>query len=712
MSFTELEIKDLYVTDTDNIPEEFYGLVLPHTILYKRAAGFFSSSALAVLGRGLKSFYFHGGNMQLIVSPLFSKADYEAIELGYKAREDIEAQKIVEMFDIDSIEDDEGTNILAWLIYEKRLEIRVVVNKDKNKKAIFHDKFSVLIDEDENRITFRGSMNESETAMVDNFESIEVDCSWEPTGYNRAVQREKQFDDVWSSGGNNWNTKSIPQAVLDKLIQVRKPIKRADEYDVVEPSSGIFDVEDKYVVTIPTPKVPDWLDKRPYQKEAVKEWIIHSNRGIFQMATGTGKTKTSLIAITKVLEVYLNNHMKCGLIIIVPYVVLLEQWIEDLKDFSIYAIPCYESKSKWLKRFEDSINLFNQNSRDKLFAITTNKTFISADFQRCINSIEGDYIICADEMHHLTSDFMLECLPQNARHRLGLSATLMTKYESERMNRLKAYFGGIVYEYTMQQAIADGKLTRYYYYPIYVELTPSEKDDYYDLSKKISKAVAMTGGDFDDEDNTNLQALLSQRSRILASAENKLNKLRELAVKFKNSSNLIVYCGDKIESDIKYIDRVYDIINNEIGIVAAKFTSAENAQQRSNIMELFKQKMIQALVAIRCLDEGVDIPQLETAIIMSSGTNPKEFIQRRGRILRRAEGKDYAYIYDFIVIPTLSLTDIEQLSPEEKQMEMKVIAREFDRVKEFADLSENGMEVMNDFLNKWSNYIGGEVIDA
>ena len=506
-------------------------------------------------------------------------------------------------------------------------------------------------DEDGNRITFRGSMNESETAMIENFETIEVDCSWEATGFKRAVQREQQFDSIWNAGGNKWKTKSIPQAVIDKLIQIKRPLKGA-EYDTVNDGEGLFvkEEEAKYVVTIPTPRIPEWLEERKYQKKAVKSWLVNKNRGIFQMATGTGKTKTSLMAVTKVLDVYYKNNMKCGLIIVVPYVVLLEQWLEDLDDFSIKAIPCYESKNKWLGRLENSIDLFNQNARDKLFAITTNKTFQSMDFQRCINRIDGDYIFLADEMHHLTSDTMLECLPNNATYRLGLSATLMSKFNSDKMERLKAYFNGIIYEYTMKEAIDNGKLTKYYYYPIYVELTDDEKEDYYSVSRKISKAIAMAEGNLDDEDNVSLQALLSQRARILASAQNKLTKLKELASGFTEKNNLIVYCGDKIEADGKYIDKVYDVVNNELGIISAKFTAAENRNQRKDILDLFKSGMIQALIAIRCLDEGVDIPQLETAIIMSSGTNPKEFIQRRGRILRNAPGKDFAYIYDFIVM--------------------------------------------------------------
>ncbi len=705
MGFTELTIKDLYVTDSDDIPEEFYGIALPKTVLYKRAAGFFSSSALATLGRGLKQFYYNGGNMRLIVSPLFSKEDYEAIELGYKAQEDIAAQRIVEMFNIDEIKDDDGANILSWLIFEKRLDIRVVVKKENNKKAIFHDKFSVLIDEEGNRITFRGSMNESETAMVDNYESIEVDCSWETEGLRRAIQREKQFDAIWDDDSNKWSTIPIPDAVKESLVQIRRPIK-ADTYEYVENSPQLV-CEPETVYMPSRPAIPKWLELRKYQKNAIAAWVKNNNRGIFQMATGTGKTKTSLAAVTKILDVYYSNQVKCGLVVVVPYVVLLEQWLEDLKEFQISAIACYESKNKWLPRVEENIRLFNENVRDKLFLITTTKTLISSDFQRCIATIKGDYIFLADEMHHLTSDMMRQSLPQNAKYRLGLSATLMTKYNSAKMEELKAYFGGIIYEYSMKEAIETDCLTRYFYYPIYVELTDEEKSDYYEVSKKISKAMMLAGNDLDDDDNIPLKALLSQRGRILASASNKLIKLKEMAPQFKDKANFIIYCGDKIESNVKYIDKVYEIVNNEEGIISAKFTAEENPQQRRDILDLFGKKVIQALIAIRCLDEGVDIPQLETAIIMSSGTNPKEFIQRRGRILRKAAGKQYSYIYDFIVIPSLSIQDVSALTPDEKEMELKVISREFERVQEFANLAENGLEVTASFLEKWRQYSGG-----
>ena len=375
------------------------------------------------MGQGLKEFYFNGGHINLLVSPIFSKEDYEAIELGIKAQEDLVAQRMLEQFNIDEIKEEEGVNILSWLIYENRLDIRVVIKKDKSQKGIFHDKFSILIDEEDNRITYRGSMNESETALIDNYESIEVDCSWETAGYRRAVQREGQFDAIWSGKSNKWSTIPIPSAIKDSLLKIRKPILYEKDED--ELFGGTEEQINNGVYVDEIPHIPKWLELRKYQKKAIAEWVKNENRGIFEMATGTGKTKTSLSAITKILEVYYSNNVKCGLVITVPYVVLLEQWVEELKEFNIHPITCYDSRVKWEKKLNDSIELFNKNVRNKLFVITINNTLISPAFQSCLRNIEGDFIFCADEMHHLTSDKMRQSLPQNAKYRLGLSATLM-----------------------------------------------------------------------------------------------------------------------------------------------------------------------------------------------------------------------------------------------------------------------------------------------
>lgn len=697
MSFKELELKDYYQTDSSCIPEDFFNLVFPQAVLYKRAAGFFSSTSFVSIGRGLKSFYINGGKMQLLISPQLSEEDYIAICDGLEAKEDIVKQRIIEDFDIESILEYEGSNILAWLIYEERLEIRIVMRRDNKPIGIFHDKFSIIKDFDNNMISFRGSMNEGVTAFINNFETIEVDKSWDD-GSKRTFQRLKQFDIIWESEGEQWKTLEFPEAIKNKLIKLRKPIKGVTISKIVKENS------DHYIVNT-KPHIPDEIKLRKYQKNAIAAWLKNKQCGIFEMATGTGKTITSIAGIVKILEIYEKKGYACGLIITVPYKVLLEQWLESLNFFYIYPIACYESTASWKSRATDLIQLFNVGKRKHFCLITTNKTFCQPTFQEILSSIAGDYVFCADEVHHLTTDNSLSCLPSNAIYRLGLSATLMTKYDDANMIELKKYFGGVVYQFSMKEAIEQDFLTRYNYYPVFVELTEWEKEKYYELSRKIAK-VFLFKDDKNSESSLTLTALLAQRARLIASAENKLEKLREFKSIISGTANNIFYCGDRIEVETneKFVQQVTDILNDEIGIYTCKFTASENKIERENILNYFEKGIIKGLSAIRCLDEGIDIPQLRRAFILSSGSNPKEFIQRRGRILRKAPGKEIAEIYDFIVIPTLNKSDLNQLTDLEKKSEKKIIELQFERLHEFAKLAENGTDAYDSFIEKMKFY--------
>ena len=690
MSFRYLQLKDLYQTDSDNIPDDFFNIVLPEAVYYKRAAGFFSSSSFKTIGKGLKPFYLNGGKMELIVAPFFSDKDYEAICNGIKAKEDLALRRILESFDIESIINDEGCNILAWLIYEERLEIRIVVRKDNKPVGIFHDKFSILEDSEGNKISFRGSMNEGVAAFIENFETIEVDTSWDE-GSKRTEQRVSQFELIWENNGIQWKTIDFPEAIKEEMIKIRQPIS----------GTKFIDIETKPKLS---PYIPETIKLRRYQKVAIANWLKNKQQGIFEMATGTGKTITSIAAIVKLLEIYQKKDAACGLVITVPYKVLLEQWVDNLQHFNIKPIACYESKAIWQNKAQDIIQLFNSGFKKNFYLITTNKTLADDTFQSLLKSISGDYIFCGDEIHHLTSDAALSNLPDNAKYRLGLSATLMSKYNEENMNKLIDYFGGIVFEFSMKEAIDQGFLTRYNYYPVFIELTEEEREKYYEISSKISKVILLNK---DFKDNAPLTALLSQRARLIASAENKLNKLKDFKAIIKGTSNNIFYCGDRIESKTneKFIQKVNDILNKEIGIYARKFTSEENKKEREEILGLFAKGIINGLTAIRCLDEGVDIPQLKRAFILSSGTNPKEFIQRRGRILRNHPGKNIAEIYDFIVFPTLDKKQVALLSDDEKITERRIIEKEFERLKEFANLAENGAEAYDQFIKNWQIYL-------
>ncbi|MBU5310601.1 DEAD/DEAH box helicase family protein [Tissierella carlieri] len=679
--FSKLYLKVHYDTDEDNIVEDFYNVVLKETVKYKRAVAFFNSRSLIEIIEGLRVLIKNNGKILLLISPMLEDKDVEAIKKGYKTREQALEDKIIEEFEIGSVKYSDKYNLLAWLIYKSKLDIKIVYRID-SVSGIFHDKLGILYDSNYNIICFHGSNNETFQAMNSNYESFDVYVSWDSRDEQRIKYKEEQFDRLWDNKSDIWKSFSISDGLKEKLLTYKigqDPYIKEEFLETTVCGTNSINIK---------PHLPKWLDLREYQIEAINNWFKNGGKGIFEMATGTGKTITSLAAITKLLNYYIDKEVPIGLIIALPYKVLLEQWEEELYNFNILPLKCYESVNKWKNSMNKSISLFNSGHQKLFCVITTNSTFKSEQFQERLNNVKQDYIICIDEMHNFTSDNSINSLPENAKYRLGLSATLENEYKHEQLNRLKSYFGeGVIFKFTMEEAIKKGFLTKYYYYPVFVELTDTEKVEYYEISRKIGNII----GKVDIEDQ-NLQALFRIRARIISSAENKVEKLLDFSPLIKNSYNNIFYCGDRIESDGKFIEKVNKVLANRIGIKTHTFTSNESKNERERILNDFKDNKLQALTAIRCLDEGVDIPKLKRAFILSSGSNPKEFIQRRGRVLRRAEGKEYAEIYDFIVIPTLDREQLKVMDYSILMNEKKIIVKELNRFKEFADLAINTHE--------------------
>ena len=448
-----------------------------------------------------------------------------------------------------------------------------------------------------------------------------------------------------------------------------------------------------------TPKIPCNIELRDYQKEAINSWFNNKFNGILEMATGTGKTITAISAMVKVIETCNLKNFPCGIIIVVPYKSLLEQWVEDLNRFNIEPIICYENKDLWSFKLKNKVDAYNNKIIKNLFIITTNSTFNSYEFQNLLNDIKNDYILCMDEMHHAATDNYLRNLPQKCKLRLGLSATLHSNHNHNNMNKLINYFGKIVYNFNMKRAIEEGFLTPYYYYPIFVELTDDEKYEYFKLSKKIGKLINVS-----NEDDECLTSLLMKRARIIGCAKNKLNVLSSMKQYVENTNFNIFYCGDKVEGQDKFIYKVNRIVANDLGLKTHTFTSEENKCERERILRDFKEKKLNAISAIRCLDEGIDIPSLKRAFILSSSTNPKEFIQRRGRILRRAKDKEFAEIYDFIVVSSLDKEYIRHLSDDELRLERKILSRELERFNEFSELAINSIDAHKKLMDVWDLY--------
>ena len=452
------------------------------------------------------------------------------------------------------------------------------------------------------------------------------------------------------------------------------------------------------------PRLPASVQLHDYQLQAISAWVGENYCGIFDMATGTGKTYTGLGAITKLCR-DLNDYL--AVIIVCPYQHLVEQWVEDLEKFNITPIIGHSaSKQKnWYNKFENAIRFFKLAITGRTFFcfISTNATFATARVQRLIRKLTGNVLFVADEAHNLGAKNLKQLLPEHIPYRLGLSATLERHGDEEGTEALIQYFGKSCIEYSLDRAIQEKKLTPYRYYPIAVYLTESEHEEYERLTKEINKNLVKTrGGKYKLTEYGEILAM--KRARLIAAASGKIAALREAILPYKDDNYILVYCGaanltpeDEFgavddESELRQIDLVTEMLGNELNMKVSQFTSREDMEERAILKREFaKGENLQALIAIKCLDEGVNIPQIRTAFILASTTNPKEYIQRRGRVLRLAEGKEYAEIYDFVTLPR-SLSEVRSLPVEYTQYDRSLVMRELARMEEFARIADNPID--------------------
>mgnify|MGYP000279468009 FL=1 len=692
MALTDLSLKREYRSYKNNVVKEFYIPVLKEAILYRRAVGFFTSEALVEISKGISGLVENEGHIQLIVSPILNKEDIEAIEQGYNSREIVEKSLLREMKDPQDANDKERLAWISYLISIGRLDIKVAFTKKLNSKALFHEKMGIVSDSQELHIAFTGSMNETVNAFFNNYESFDVYCSWNEYEKERVQDKIDAFEKIWSNTENNLDVIDFPKAAREKLLKYK--VKKIDpQLD--------RDLADAYVCERNEVKfgINEDIELYDYQKEAILEWENQGYRGIFNMATGTGKTFTGLGAATWLLK----NNKHLAVIIVCPYQHLVEQWVEDIERFGFRPVIAFSSspQKKWKERLKDEVIDFNLEIEDTFCLVTTNATYTSKYVQEQIGKIEGDILIVVDEAHNFGAMRQSRYLRDDIKYRLALSATLERHGDEEGTQALYNYFGNKCIEYDLKRAIDEDKLTKYYYHPIIVSLSDDELEKYRELSAKISKACK-----FNEDGKAELsevaKTLLIQRSRIVAGAIEKVAALKELMKDYVNDNQILVYCGatkpynpalDESESDDegeRQIVMISKMLGLELGMAVRHFTSNESAKEREEIKEQFaKTNPYQALIAIKCLDEGVNIPSIKTAFILASSTNPKEYIQRRGRVLRKYPGKDYAEIYDFVTLPR-PLNEVDAY--EDNKSEISLARREIARMKEFGYISQNPQE--------------------
>lgn len=695
MGYESLEILRSYKTNKNDVVREFYLPILKESVLYKRAVGFFSSTALIELSKGISGLIKNGGKIKFIVSPLLSAEDIDAIQKGYDEKEIIKNSLLREFKEPQNDSEAERLNWLAYLISNGHLDIKVAFTPPENKTGIYHEKIGIIYDSYGNRIAFTGSMNETRNAFQNNYESIQVFNSLVNEDHQRVVDIENDFDSLWADREDNIKVVEFPNVVKDKLLSYKK--------DIIELNldSDEFEKPLKYKTIIPGhPTIPCGIKLHDYQDEAIKVWSQNDYCGIFDMATGTGKTFTGLGAAVKLF----TDKKKLAIIIVCPYQHLVEQWVEDIEKFNIIPTIGYSASKQtdWKIRLKNDIMDFKLNVIPSFCFVTTNATFASDFVQSQLNKLGKNTLLIVDEAHNFGATNLRLTLNPKFEYRLALSATLERHGDAEGTQALKDYFGNKCIEYGLDRAIRENKLTPYYYHPCVVYLTEDELEKYRDISKRIAKQCHQTKTG--KIEITELgKKLLIERARIVAGAYNKIDLLKDLMRSRKSDSHMLVYCGATKSydpnSDVSELDEdgerqivaVSKMLGNELGLKVTHFTSAESSAERERIKTQFATAdPYQAIVAIKCLDEGVNIPSIKTAFILASSTNPKEYIQRRGRVLRKAPNKPFATIYDFITLPTK--LDYVNANSENAHMDIGLVKREIIRMKEFGEISLNPAE--------------------
>ncbi|MBP7508523.1 MAG: DEAD/DEAH box helicase family protein [Prolixibacteraceae bacterium] len=702
MSLQDIEIKSEYRSLFDNVAKDFYIPLLQQAISYKRAVGFFSSSALVEISKGISALVKNGGKILLIASPYLSAEDVEAIHKGYELRDNIIKKALVrELKEAKDVYEKDRLNLLANLISDEILDIKIAFTEDKNKMGMYHEKMGIISDDFGNKVAFSGSMNESAAAMTLNYETIDVFCSWKGE-QDRVAAKENAFASIWNDCEPNIRIIDFPnlkQEIIDRYK------KATPNYDIDKHEFGeriyVLEKATKYRLG---PDIPRNVQLHDYQIKAIDEWEKRDYRGIFDMATGTGKTFTGLGAIARLSE---RVSDKLAVIIVCPYQHLVEQWVEDIVKFNMNPIIGYSASSQkdWKRRLEDAIRDQKLKVRNKEFFcfICTNATFSSDFVQTQINKIRGNALLVVDEAHNFGAEYLSKLLSEKFTYRLALSATLERHNDEEGTAKLFSYFGEKCIEYSLDKAIEEKKLTRYKYYPIIVTLNDDELRRYSELTYEIGKCL-IKGENGKVKLSEKGKILALARARLVAGAEDKITKLEEYIRPYLHDRHILVYCGaTKLlrenqdfttvdDEDLRQIDVVTDLLGNKLNMKVSQFTSKENVEEREILKREFADgDTLQALIAIKCLDEGVNIPKIKVAFILASTTNPKEYIQRRGRVLRLAEGKEYAEIYDFITLPR-PLDDVPSLTVEQMKKELSLVKNELCRAEEFARIAMNMVE--------------------
>ena len=724
---------------TDWEPLGFFSEALCNATTFDIKLGFFSSSAINVLADGFAAFLYNGGRMRMIINDVLSEEDRTAIVVG-------ESDINTPYFDLNAIghisytlskHDEHFFECLSWLIRNERIEIKIITPKIGN--GIAHSKCGVFSD-GINKVAFDGSCNFSKMALIENIESINAFCDWDGErdkerindivrDFNRTFSGEDdtvkylKADQIITYITKTYKYKDIQELLEDERRilhrraenstsdSIRRVLERAKaKVTAIMDTINIrkAEVKNEQLTTL-TPKFP-FTEPRSYQKEAFNKWKV-SQKGLFAMATGTGKTLTSLNCL---LEIY-NKFKYYQALILVPTITLVEQWEDECKRFNFSHIIKVSSKNNGWRSEIDDIKLKESLAQSddlppSFIIIATYASFSRESSFKQLMSLskktQRQMLLIADEAHNIGAPNVISKLDRmRILRRIGLSATPERQFDDKGNNAIMQFFGcdgKYTFEYSMKDAIDNGFLCRYKYFPHVVRLNEDEMAEYKKISLQLAKSYNVDEDTFSGADDI-LMRLLLKRKRIIHKAQNKEEVFRQIIKqRFEECGNLkytLVYVpeGVQLDSTVQYATTDNPIDDADVDKLIDKYTQiiqeisptttvrkfVSGIQDRDEVLRKFSTGETEVLTSMKCLDEGVDVPRSELAIFCASTGNPRQFIQRRGRILRKHPDKHIAIIHDLVVAPEFDSAE------ENYNMERNLLKGELQRVKDFAGLSEN-----------------------
>ena len=682
MSYRDLNIKKSYETSGNKtqLLDEFYIPFLNETVEYRRIAGYFSSSSLIIASKGIEGLIKNNGKMKLLISPELTQQDYEVICTTNRLNDNL---NLFDEINNSNFPHNDNLEALSWMLKNNRLEIKIVVDKNSTS-SVFHQKVGIGFDSEGNQLSFSGSINESANAWLNNIEEFKTFKSWENEQIDYLLTDLKKFNSYWNNERKDVAiVYDVPESIKNKIIS----ISPRDVNDLL--------IMKKYQET-KSHEENNRLSLFNHQIAAVKMWKDNNYKLLMEMATGTGKTRTAIGCFME-----LKDRLEKFLVIVAtPQNTLSKQWKKDIEDdLKITfdkSIVADGGNSKWKTELEELFLDLNSGLISDGIVYTSHATSSSVDFTNLVEQY-GDSVnilfIC-DEVHGIGSDKQKKALSDIYKYRIGLSATPERMFDEDGTNLIRTYFGNKSYEFSIGDALntinpITGKpfLNSFYYYPVFVYLTEDELHEYKNYSRKIASLLSQ-----DEYDKALLERLYDNRASILKNAENKIDVAESIIDKLNDKGRI---CDTIMFVTDKQIEPVLNMLGKK-GIVRSKVTEKEsqskimgihgNTEREENI-DQFRRRNIQVLVGMKCMDEGIDIKNARIAIIMASSINPREYVQRVGRVIRTAPNKVESEIYDFVVT-----------TYKDDYSNSKILEKEARRTKMIAVNSLNYNEVKELFL--------------